>query len=118
MSHLVRAFCTGPYAPRPHLDIVNHSALGSEVERTIIGFMGCYSAFNAFKLARHIIRSEPDAKVIIVNDELCTIHMQDVDELERILCFSIWGDGCSACLVSGEPSGIELRSFHSKLLPS
>jgi alpha-pyrone synthase len=117
VTHLIVASCTGLYAPGLDIDIVNHFDLGSEVERTIIGFMGCYSAFNAFKLARHIIRSEPDAKVIIVNDELCTIHMQDVDELERILCFSIWGDGCSACLVSGEPSGIELRSFHSKLIP-
>ena len=117
ITHLIVVSCTGLYSPGIDIDIVNQFELGPEVERTIIGFMGCYAAINAFKLARHIVRSEPYAKVIIVNIELCTIHMQDVDELERILCFSIWGDGCSACLVSAEPSGIALQSFHSQLIP-
>ncbi len=117
ITHLIVASCTGLYAPGIDIDIVNHFELGPQVERTVIGFMGCYAAINAFKLSRHIIRSEPRAKVIIVNIELCTIHMQDVDELERVLCFSIWGDGCSACLVSAEPSGIALKSFHSQLIP-
>ena len=28
----------------------------------MVGFMGCYAAINALKLARHIVRSEPDAR--------------------------------------------------------
>ena len=30
-----------------------------------------------------------------------------------MLCFSLWGDGCAASLVSAEARGIELKSFHS-----
>jgi alpha-pyrone synthase len=117
VTHLIVASCTGLYAPGLDIDIVNHFELGSKVERTIIGFMGCYAAINAFKIARHIVRSEPYAKVIVLNLELCTIHLQETDDLEQVLCFSLWGDGCSACLVSAEPSGISIQSFHSKLIP-
>src|SRR5262249_39763377 len=59
----------------------------------------------------------PYAKVIVVNLELCTIHLQEIDDLEQVLCFSLWGDGCSVCLVSADPPGISLQSFHSKLIP-
>jgi alpha-pyrone synthase len=78
--------------------------------------MGCYAAISVFKIARHIIRSEPQVKVIVVNLELCTIHLQEIDDLAQVLCFSLWGDGCSACLISAEPSGVALRSFNSKLI--
>ena len=116
VTHLVVACCTGFYAPGLDIDIVERFELRSTVERTIIGFMGCYAAVSAFKLARHIVRSEPGAKVVVVSIELCTIHLQELDDLERLLCFYIWGDGCSASLVSAEPSGIELRSFHSTMI--
>jgi predicted naringenin-chalcone synthase len=54
---------------------------------------------------------------VVVSIELCTIHLQEIDDLEQMLCFFLWGDGCSASLVSAEPLGIELRSFHSTMIP-
>src|SRR5271169_4996125 len=30
-----------------------------------------------------------------------------------MLCFSLWGDGCAASLVSAEARGIELKTFHT-----
>ena len=66
----------------------------STVERTMIGFMGCYAAINALKLARHIVRSEPSARVLIVNLELCTLHLQETADLEQMLSFLLFGDGC------------------------
>jgi alpha-pyrone synthase len=116
VTHLVVACCTGFYAPGLDIDIVKQFGLRSTVERTIVGFMGCYAAVSALKLARHIVRSEPGAKVVVVSVELCTIHLQEIDNLEQMLCFFLWGDGCSASLVSAEPSGIELRSFHSTVI--
>jgi alpha-pyrone synthase len=116
VTHLIVACCTGFYAPGLDIDIVKQFGLRSTVERTIVGFMGCYAAVSALKLARHIVRSQPGAKVIVVNIELCTIHLQEVDDLEQMLCFYIWGDGCSACLVSAEASGIELRDFQSTVI--
>jgi predicted naringenin-chalcone synthase len=117
VTHLIITTCTGFYAPGIDLQIVQHYGLNSSVERTVVGFMGCYAAINALKLARHVVRSEPSSKVAILNLELCTIHLQELDDLEKVLSFLIFGDGCSASLVSSNPSGIELQSFYSTIMP-
>jgi alpha-pyrone synthase len=117
VKHLIVTTCTGFYAPGIDFQIVEHYGLKSSVERAIIGFMGCYAAFNALKLARHIVRSEPAAKVVILNIELCTLHLKETGDLEQLLSFLIFADGCAASLVSAEASGIELQSFHSTVMP-
>lgn len=113
ITHLVVASCTGFSAPGLDLEIARRLGLPGSVERTLIGFMGCYAAINALKTARHIVRSEPHARVLVVNCELCTLHLQETDDLERLLTFCLWGDGCSAALVSAEETGFVLDSFHA-----
>ena len=115
VTHLVVASCTGLSAPGLDLELVARLGLDPSVERTMIGFMGCYAAINALKIARHIVRSEPEARVLVVNCELCTLHLKDTDDLETLLSFCLWGDGCSAALVSGEPLGLRLDSFRALL---
>jgi alpha-pyrone synthase len=117
ITHLIFTTCTGFYAPGIDLQVVEHYGLNSSVERTILGFMGCYAGLNALKLARHIVRSEPLSKVAILNLELCTIHLQETDDLQQVLSFLIFADGCSASLVSAKPVGIELQSFTSTIIP-
>ena len=51
-------------APGLDLEIIARCGLPDGIERTIVGFMGCYAAINALKLARHIVRSEPEARVL------------------------------------------------------
>ena len=65
ITHLIVACCTGFYAPGIDVDIINHFGLRPSVERTFIGFMGCYAAISALKLARHIVRSEPGANRLV-----------------------------------------------------
>lgn len=115
-THIIVTSCTGFYAPGIDLQIVNHYSLNPAPERTIIGFMGCYAAVNALKMARHIVRSDGTAKVLIVNLELCTLHLRNTGRLEDILCFLLFADGCAASIVSAEPRGLELQSFHAAQL--
>ena len=103
ITHLIVTTCTGFSAPGLDLEIVARCGLPTTVERTIIGFMGCYAAINALKLARHIVRSERDARVLVVNVELCTLHLRQTSDLEKLLSFCLWGDGCAAALVSADP---------------
>jgi predicted naringenin-chalcone synthase len=117
ITHLLVTCCTGLSAPGLDLEIVERCRLPATVERTLIGFMGCYAAINALKTARHIVRSEPHARVLVVNLELCTLHLQETHEFERLLSFLLWGDGCSACLVSAEPHGFELEDFCALIVP-
>ncbi|MET3577401.1 putative naringenin-chalcone synthase [Mesorhizobium robiniae] len=112
ITHLIVTTCTGFSAPGIDLELVARCGLSDRVERTMIGFMGCYAAINGLKLARHIVRSDPQAKVLLVNIELCTLHLRETTELEKLLSFCLWGDGCAAALVTAEPPGIELDSFH------
>ncbi|MGQ9368202.1 type III polyketide synthase [Azospirillum sp. ST 5-10] len=117
ITHLIVASCTGFYAPGLDLQLAERLGLDRGVERTIVGFMGCYAAMNALKLARHVVRSEPAARVLVVNLELCTLHLQESPDLETVLSFLIFGDGCAAALVSGEPEGIALDGFRAVVMP-
>lgn len=117
ITHLVVISCTGLSAPGVDFDLIRRFGLRPSVERTVIGFMGCYAAINGLKLARHIVRSEPDARVLIVSLELCTLHLQETTDLEQVLTFMIFGDGCAAALVSAEPTGFALDRFHALLVP-
>jgi alpha-pyrone synthase len=116
ITHLLVTSCTGFSAPGVDLDLLHRCGLAPTVERTVIGFMGCHAAMNALKLSRHIVRSEPASKVLIVSLELCTLHLQETEDLDRLLPFLLFGDGCSAALVSAEPSGLALDQFNAVLV--
>jgi predicted naringenin-chalcone synthase len=117
VTHLIVTTCTGFSAPGIDLELVARCGLQTSVERTIIGFMGCYAAINALKLARHIVRSDDQARVLVVSVEVCTLHLKEATGLEKLLSFCLWGDGCAAALVTAEPHGLLLDSFHAVVAP-
>jgi predicted naringenin-chalcone synthase len=117
ITHVLVTTCTGLYAPGLDFEVVEYLGLDSAVERTVIGFMGCYAAINGLKTARHIVRSEPAAKVLMVNLELCTLHLQETTDLEQVLSFLVFADGCTASLISAEPAGFAMESFRAVMIP-
>jgi predicted naringenin-chalcone synthase len=116
-THIVVASCTGFTAPG--LDQVLAARLGMSpgVERTLVGFMGCYAAVNALRVAYHTVRSDPAARVLVVNLELCTLHLQETADLESVLSFMLFGDGATAALVTADPTGLALLDFRATTLP-
>lgn len=116
ITHLVVASCTGFTAPGLDQVIARRLGLRSDVERTLIGFMGCYAAATALRTARHIVRSDPAAHVLVVTVELCTLHLRLMDEVEPLLAGLLFGDGAAAALVSAEPQGLELGEGFSAAL--
>lgn len=113
VRHVIVTSCTGLYAPGLDFEAMAYLGLPPSTERTMIGFMGCYAAMNALKQARHIVRSEPEDSVLVINLELCTLHLQETQDLGQVLSFLIFGDGCAASLVSAEPGGFCMDSFHA-----
>ena len=117
ITHLILATCTGFVAPGLDHWLIQRYGIRASVERSVVGFMGCQAAINALKLAWHIVRSDPAARVLVVNLELCTLHLQPSSEIEQLLCFLLFADGCSAALVTAEPRGLTLDGFHAALIP-
>ncbi len=113
ITHLVVASCTGFIAPGIDQLIVKAAGLDPGVERTGVGFMGCYAAVNSLRLAHHFVRSDPSARVLVVNLELCTLHFQQTANLEQLLSMLLFGDGCAATLVTADETGIALRDFRA-----
>lgn len=108
ITHLVLASCTGFVAPGIDQILAQRLGLGPDVERTLVGFMGCYAAVAALRTAYHIVRSQPAARVLVITVELCSLHLQPETELEPILAGLLFGDGAAAALVSAEPKGLAL----------
>lgn len=117
VTHLVLASCTGFIAPGIDQIVANRLGLAADVERTLIGFMGCYAAVAALRTARHIVRSDPRARVLVITVELCSLHLQPSHDLEATLAMMLFGDGAAAALVTAEPEGFVLTKPFAQQLP-
>ena len=117
ITHFVVASCTGFVAPGIDQIIAGRIGLSPSVERLLVGFMGCYAAIAALRSARHIVRSEPTARVLVLTVELSTLHLQDAREIEPLLAMLQFADGAAAALVTNEPYGVELVHGFAAALP-
>ncbi len=99
VRHLVVTTCTGFYAPG--LDWALATSLGLEAERYQLGFMGCYAGLSGLKLAERLCAADPDAVVLQVSVELCTLHFQKRPNLELWLGHLLFADGAAAVLYGG-----------------
>jgi predicted naringenin-chalcone synthase len=107
VTHLVVASCTGFVAPG--VDQIIARALGlPHVERVVIGFMGCYAGVTALRTAGHIVRSRPEARVLVVAVELCSLHLQENAGLASMLAMAQFSDGAAAAIVTAHDAGLAL----------
>jgi predicted naringenin-chalcone synthase len=117
ITHLVVASCTGFVAPGIDQIIAAQIGLAPSVERLLVGFMGCYAAVAALRSARHIVRSDPDARVLVLCVELSTLHLQDTPALEPLLAMLQFGDGAAAAIVEADGEGLALEAPFAASLP-
>lgn len=122
ITHLITVSCTGFSTPGFDFHLVKVLKLSAQIHRFHIGFMGCFAAFPALKLARDICRSSPSAQVLIVNCELCSVHIKFLFDLDLQVANAIFSDGVSATIVSCDTpyigtSAIALDQFFAKTIP-
>lgn len=106
VTHLVVVSCTGFYAPGVDVDLVDRLGLAPEVERTTVGFMGCYAAFNGLRVARQAVESRIGAYALVVCVELCSLHFRPDPSADNVVANSLFGDGAAAALVADVPDGL------------
>jgi predicted naringenin-chalcone synthase len=122
ITHLVTVSCTGFSAPGFDYHLVKELGLNPGVHRFHIGFMGCFAAFPALKLAHSLCLSQPGAKVLIVDVEICTLHFQKNFEPDTVVANALFADGAAAALVTDDPrlekrSRLVLSDFATRLIP-
>lgn len=121
ITHVITVSCTGMYAPGIDIEIVQELKLASSTKRTSINFMGCYGAFNGMKAADSICRADPDATVLVVCVELCSIHIQKNFSLDNIISNAIFADGAAAVLIQSQPASLQkhlsFKSFYCDIVP-
>jgi alpha-pyrone synthase len=115
VTHLIVTSCTGFYAPGLDVEIVRDQGLSPSVQRTLIGFMGCHGALIGLRNAKQIVEADPDAVVLMVNLELCSLHLQQTERMDRLVTFLLFADGCAASIIRGEPKGLRLDVCASHL---
>ena len=104
VSHVITVSCTGFYAPGPDIDVVRGLGLAPTTLRQHVGFMGCYGAFPALRAAADACRADPEAVVLVVAVELCTLHLHAADDTDTVLSSSLFADGGAAAVVTARPA--------------
>lgn len=121
ITHLITISCTGFSAPGFDLHLMKELDLNCHTRRFNIGFMGCYAAFTGMDMAKSICEANPDARVLMVNVELCSLHFQPKNDLDTMVANALFADGVSAALLSAKESDsdgnkIVLETFQSQLI--
>ncbi len=117
ITHLVVASCTGFVAPGLDQLLAKRLGLRADLQRTLVGFMGCSAAVPALRIAQATVLANPDARVLVINLELSSLHLQETDDVETALSFLLFADGASAALVTAQTTGLALGDFQSLLIP-
>lgn len=100
ITHLIAVTCTGFFAPGLDIELVKRLGLPPTTQRTLIGFMGCYAAFNALRVAHGFCQTHADARVLIVCAELCSLHFQIDDSFESAVVNALFSDGAAAVVLA------------------
>ncbi len=122
VTHVITVSCTGFYAPGPDFALARDLGLRPGVQRFHLGFMGCYAAMPALNLAAQLCRADPEAVVLVVSVELCTLHLRTSDDPDTIIATSLFADGAGAAVVTGRPPAdgarvLELDRFATRTTP-
>ncbi len=111
ITHLVVVTCTGFYAPGVDVELIEQLQLHPETQRVQVGFMGCHGAINGLRVALGLVAAEPNAKVLVVSIELCSLHYQYGWDPDRVVSNAIFADGAGAVVVAGDSADDSLPSL-------
>jgi len=101
ITHLITVSCTGVFAPGFEFLVAEHYEL-QHTEKSAVNFLGCYAALKALKQANYIAEADPNACVLIICAELCSLHFYPSDVYEDIIANLLFADGAAATIVCGK----------------
>ena len=121
LDAIVTVSCTGMVAPGLDVAVANALGMSHTAQRHAVNFMGCYAAFHGLRLAHLLCEADPQAKVLVVCVELCSLHFRNDSSDDNLLSTALFSDGAAAVLMTGDrvtlPSLARWQAFHSCLMP-
>lgn len=111
ITHVITVSCTGFYAPGPDFELARELGLDANVQRYHLGFMGCYAAMPALRLAAQLCKADPESAVLVVSVELCTLHLRSSNDPDTIVATSLFSDGAGAGIVTARGAEVGERAF-------
>jgi alkylresorcinol/alkylpyrone synthase len=105
---LVAVSCTGYATPGLDLLVAEDVGMRPDVQRVMIGHMGCYAALPALAVAADAVAAR-GASCMVVCAELPSLHVQPADRcVDQLVAHSLFGDAVVAALVDGRGGGLEV----------
>ncbi len=100
VTHLVTVSCSGFEAPGVDIALIEQLGLSPQVSRSHVGFMGCHGALNGLRVAEAYAEASPDAVVLLLAVELCSLHYQYAWTNENLVSNALFADGAAAAIVT------------------
>jgi predicted naringenin-chalcone synthase len=122
ITHIITVSCTGFDAPGLDVALLGGLGLRPTTQRLQIGFMGCHGAINGLRAAQAIAAADPNARVLLVAAELCSLHYRFAWEPDRLVANALFADGAAAVVAGGGattslPAPWRLKATGSCLIP-
>lgn len=118
VTHVITVSCTGFYSPGLDCELIHDLRLSPSIQRYHLGFMGCYAAIPALRMAHQYCCADRNAVVLIMCVELCSLHLRPAADIDTFLANTLFADGAAAAIVTGIPcseSYLQLGTFYSHL---
>jgi alkylresorcinol/alkylpyrone synthase len=118
---LVFTSVTGVAVPSVDARLVNRLGLRPDVVRVPLFGLGCVAGAAGTARAADLVRGRPDAVVVLLSVELCSLTLQRQDlSIPNLISSGLFGDGAAAAVVVGgersEP-GAEVVASRSVFYP-
>jgi len=103
ITDIIYISSTGLATPSIDALIINNMRLNQNVNRTPVFGLGCAGGVSGMAKANTIARANPDAIVLLVAVELCSLTFLNTDfSKSNFVASSLFADGISACIIKGD----------------
>lgn len=118
VTHVVYVTSTGIATPSLDAPLIQELGLPPHVRRYPLWGLGCGGGGAGLGLAADLARTRPDAVVLLVVIELCSLAFVPGDRTKRnLIASALFGDGCAAAVVAGAGRGLTLGAHRTTTWP-
>jgi len=102
ITKLVVVSSTGFIGPGLDCELIQELGLRRDMDRSLIGFMGCAAAMNGFRICMDYVKSHTEGYALLCCVEISSVHTTFEDNINDAILHAIFADGCAAAVISGE----------------